>query len=62
MQSKGEFLAAVDLLESNLTESILEMRGSPSPQGHDREFDLAIIRLEESLMWMRRAIERKFAP
>ncbi|MDE5451319.1 hypothetical protein GWE18_00310 [Bradyrhizobium sp. CSA112] len=60
MQTKEECFAALDKLEGEIKTWMDALKGDPSPQGHDREMDIAIQRLEESAMWMRRAMERKF--
>ena len=61
MQTKEECLAALDNLESEIRGWMDAMKGDPSKIGHDREMDIAVMKLEESAMWMRRAIDRKFA-
>jgi hypothetical protein len=58
--NQEQCMAALDKLESEIMGWMDAMKGSPSSLGHDREMDIAIQRLEESVMWMRRAMARKF--
>jgi hypothetical protein len=58
--NKEEALAALDNLEEQIKSWMDTIRGDPSSAGHDREMDIAIQRMEESAMWIRRAVERKF--
>jgi hypothetical protein len=60
MQTKEECIAAMDKLEGEIKIWMDAIMGEPSQQGHDREMEIAIQRLEESAMWMRRAMDRKF--
>lgn len=56
MKTKAEVVAALDLLEAQMIAAFSDMTGG----GQSREMSLAITKLEESLMWMRRAVERMF--
>jgi hypothetical protein len=58
--TKEECIAALDKLEGEIKSWMDAIRGDPSNVGHDREMEFAIQRLEESVMWMRRAMDRKF--
>jgi hypothetical protein len=61
MHTKEECLAAVDKLEGEVKTWMDTLHGIPSNLGHDREMDFAVQKLEESVMWLRRAMDRKFA-
>ncbi len=58
--NKEQCLAALDKLEGEIMVWTDAIKGAPSQAGHDREMDIAVQRLEESMMWMRRAMDRKF--
>lgn len=58
--TKEECLAALDKLEGEIIVWMDAIKGDASQAGHDREMDIAVQRLEESIMWMRRAMDRKF--
>ena len=60
MRTKDECLALFDKLEGEIKTWMDAISGGPSPQGHEREMDIAVQRLEEAVMWMRRAMDRKF--
>jgi hypothetical protein len=61
MQTKEECFAALDKLELEIKTWMDALRGDPSSSGHDREMAIAVQKLEESVMWMRRSMDRKFA-
>ena len=61
MQTKEECIAAINKLEGEVKAWMGVIKGGLSQHGHDREMDIAVQRLEESVMWMRRAMDRKFA-
>ena len=61
MKTKEECTAALDKLEGEIKVWMGAIKGDPSSQGHYRELALAVTRWEESVMWMRRAMDRKFA-
>ena len=61
MNTKEEALAALGNLEAQIKTWMDAVRGEPSKTGHDREMDFAVQKIEECAMWIRKAIERKFA-
>lgn len=61
MNTKKEVIAAFDALETQVKDAISDIGAVPSATGHHRELDQAMYRLEESVMWMRRAVDRIFA-